>query len=76
MIFLFYINDFLIIKNQDAFPILSSIAFETVESLRKEKPKSMISGKSSGFRENLWDFGKKSIGNLEMNFGINLNKCF
>ena len=51
-------------ENQGAFRILSSIAFETVKS---ESQKSMILGQISNF---------SNFGNLEIDFGINLNKCF
>ena len=44
--FFLYINDFLIVWNQDTFRILSSIAFETVKIHREQNQKSMLSGQS------------------------------
>ena len=69
--FLFlYINDFLMVSNQGAFRILTSIVFEIVKSQREENQKRIISGQFFFIFKFFQAFG-----NLEMDFGINLSKC-
>ena len=57
------------VLNQGAFRILSSTAFDIVKSQREEKEKSIISG-------DFFFIFKFFAENLEVDFGINLNKYF
>ena len=56
--------------SQGALQILSSIAFEIVKDQREEKQKRIISTQFFPF-QSFQDFE-----NLEIDFGINLKKCF
>ena len=58
------------VKNQGELRILLSSAFATVKIQREEEQKSMISGQFVYFH--FFQF----FGNLEINFGVKLNKCF
>ena len=58
------------VKNQVALQILLSSTFATVKIQREEEQKSMISGQFLYFQ--FFQF----FGNLEINFGIKLIKCF
>ena len=73
-IFILYINDFVMVWNQDAFRILSSIPFETFEKeLDGSETQSMISGKLFSFSNfsKVWNFRQKFRYQLKKFFLIN-----